>query len=191
MKRLIYIDTETTGLNANKHAIIQLAYIIEIEGQVKARGSFRINPFTYRKPREVDKNAMEVHKITEQVLRTYDDASETFEKFLALLNRYITPQERLTFVAYNSQFDIKFVQAWFMDNGRYNDYGYYFTWKDLDVFALTKYMAYMQVLPPMKSHTLSAMCEWLGLEFDGHDAVADIEATRDLHYKLISYIKKD
>ena len=35
MKRLIYIDTETTGLNANKHAIIQLAYIIEIEGQLR------------------------------------------------------------------------------------------------------------------------------------------------------------
>ena len=134
---------------------------------------------------------MEVHKITEPVLRTYDDASETFQKFLDLLNKYITPQERLTFVAYNSQFDINFVQAWFMDNGRHADYGYYFTWKDLDVFALVKYMAYMQVLPPMKSHTLSAICEWLELDFDGHDAVADIEATRDLHYKLISFIKKD
>jgi hypothetical protein len=33
------------------------------------------------------------------------------------------------------------------------------------------------------------MCKAIDLAFDGHDAVADIEATRDLHLHLVGYIK--
>lgn len=189
MTKLIYIDVETTGLNANKHAIIQLAYIIEINGKVKARGSYRINPKTYNKAREVDARALEVNGIAMEQLATFQDQADAFRSFLAVLEQYISLEERLTFVAYNSQFDIKFVQAWFQDNGRFNDYGRYFTYKDLDVFALVKYLVYCGHFSEVKSHTLGNMCKAIDLVFDGHDAVADIEATRDLHLHLVEYIK--
>lgn len=189
MTKLIYIDVETTGLNANKHAIIQLAYIIEINGKVKARGSYRINPKTYNKAREVDARALEVNGIAMEQLASYQDQSQAFISFLSVLEQYISLEEQLTFVAYNSQFDIKFVEAWFIDNGRRNDYGRYFTYKDLDVFALVKYLVYCGHFPEVKSHTLGNMCRAIDLAFDGHDAVADIEATRDLHLHLVEYIK--
>jgi DNA polymerase III epsilon subunit-like protein len=188
MTRLCYIDVETTGLNANKHAIAQLAYIIEINGKVKARGSFRINPKTYNKPKETDKRALEINGLTPEVLDTFQDAAEVFKLFKEILNQYISIEEKLTFVGYNSPFDIKFVQALFTDMGSV-DYGRYFTYKHLDVFALVKYLVYVGYFPDTKSHSLGSMCAAIDLSFDGHDAVADIEATRDLHKHLIEYIK--
>lgn len=189
MKNLCYIDVETTGLNANKHGIIQLGYIIEINGKVEASGSYRINPLTYNKPKEVEPRALEVNGITMEQLSSYQNQAKAFEEFKILLNSYISVEEKLTFVAYNSPFDIKFVQAWFTDNGS-NDYGRYFTYKDLDVFALVKYLVHFGYFPMLKSHTLGNICEYFGITLvDAHDALCDIEATRELHLKLCSFIK--
>ena len=192
MTKLCYIDVETTGLNANKHAIIQLAYIIEINGKVKAKGSYQINPKTYNKSREVEPRALEVNGITMEQLASYEDQAEAFIKFLRVLESHISIEEKLTFVAYNSPFDIKFVQAWFQDNGRQNDYGRYFTYKDLDVFALVKYLIHAGPLATMKSHKLSDLCEYFAITLtDTHDAISDIEATRELHLKLMNFIKSE
>jgi DNA polymerase III alpha subunit (gram-positive type) len=181
---------ETTGLNANKHAIIQLAYIIEINGKVKQRGSFRINPKTYNQPKVIEPAALEANGLSLEQLDLFNNSSECFEQFRQVLEKYISTDEKLTFVAYNSPFDIKFVQAWFMDNNRRNDYGRYFTYKDLDIFALVKYLAYAGPLRDLPSHKLSEVCKYFDINFDAHDAVADIEATRDLHLELMNYICK-
>lgn len=191
MTKLCYIDVETTGLNANKHAIIQLAFIIEIDGKVKQRGSYRINPKTYNKAREIEQAALDANGITREQLATFEDSGEAFIKFQQTLEKFISVGEKLTFVAYNSPFDIKFIQAWFMDNGRGNDYGRYFTYKDLDVFALVKYLVYAGPLRELPNHKLSEVCKHFDIAFDAHDAVADIEATRDLHLELMNFIKKD
>lgn len=189
MAKLCYIDVETTGLNANKHGIVQLAYIIEINGEVEARGSYKINPLTYNKPKELDQQALEINGITRGELECYPNQYEAFKEFKLMLNNYISTEEKLTFVAYNSQFDIKFVQAWFNDN-KSNDYGRYFTYKDLDVFALVKYLVYCGYFATLKSHSLAAICGYYDITFNSHDAVADIEATRDLHLKLCKFIKE-
>ncbi len=191
MTKLCYIDVETTGLNANKHAMIQLAYIIEVSGKVKQRGSFKINPKTYSKSKEIDNRALEVNGVTIEQLSSYEDSKAAFNKFKQVLEKFISVEEKLTLVAYNSQFDIKFVQSWFIDNGRGDDYSRYFTYKDLDVFALVKYLAYAGPLSSLKSHKLSDACEFFDIAFDTHDAVADIEATRDLHLELVKLITKD
>jgi len=108
MKKLCYIDVETTGLNANKHGIIQLGYIIEINGKVEASGSYQINPLTYNKPKEVEPRALEVNGITMEQLSSYQNQAKAFEEFKLLLNSYISVEEKLTFVAYNSPFDIRY-----------------------------------------------------------------------------------
>jgi len=59
VKKLLYVDTETTGLVAGHHAIIQLAYIIEIDGKVTKRGSYKINPKTYNHKVYVSPKALE------------------------------------------------------------------------------------------------------------------------------------
>ena len=187
MKRLCYIDVETTGLNVNKHAIIQLAYIIEIDGEVKETGSYKINPKSYSRKVEISSGALAISGTSIEDLETYDDSAECFAKFKKVLNSYIAVGEKLTLVAYNAVFDLKFLQAWFNDNGS-KDYGRYFTYKELDVFALVKYLVYLDAFPTLQSHTLSKMCEWAGIELEAHNALSDIIATRALQAKLLEYI---
>lgn len=183
--RLIYLDTETTGLQAGVHAILQIAYIIEIDGVVKKRGNFFINPKTYVKPRKVSPKALEVNGRTLEEFDDFTDAKTALNDFIKVLNRYIAVGEKLVPVAYNSSFDVRFIQDWFKDQGCL-DYGKYFSYKDLDVFQLVKYLGYCGLFNTGSSQKLSSACKTIGLEFDAHDAVADIEATRDLHLYLVN-----
>ena len=43
--KTLWFDTETTGLDANKHGIIQIAMLMEIDGKVEGELSFDVQPF--------------------------------------------------------------------------------------------------------------------------------------------------
>lgn len=47
MKKVLWIDTETTGLNPKVHGLREVAFIVEVDGVEKEKGVFKINPFTY------------------------------------------------------------------------------------------------------------------------------------------------
>ena len=47
MNKIFYFDTETTGLDPKRHDIIQLAYIVEINGEVKEEGEFKLQPIVH------------------------------------------------------------------------------------------------------------------------------------------------
>lgn len=42
--KILWIDTETTGLDPDKHGIIQLAMIVDIDGQIKGKEIFTMCP---------------------------------------------------------------------------------------------------------------------------------------------------
>ena len=47
MKKVLWLDVETTGLDCRKHGLREVGFIIEIDGVEVDKGVFRINPFTY------------------------------------------------------------------------------------------------------------------------------------------------
>ena len=57
MIKIIFIDTETGGVNAEKSALIQLSGIIEVDGTEKEKFNFYIKPFVNS---EVNEKALEV-----------------------------------------------------------------------------------------------------------------------------------
>jgi DNA polymerase III epsilon subunit-like protein len=192
MSKILYIDVETTGLVKYTAAIIQLAYIIEIDGVVKKRGSFKINPETYNKPVTISDKALEVNGITPEEFRKFQHSKEACEEFIEILKRYVdvsNKEDKFKLVAYNANFDAGFVQEWFKDNKR-SAYGLLIDYRHLDPFEIFKFYVYTGVIEhKYNSFDLEHACKTIGLEFDGHDAVADIEATRDLFQYLIRLTK--
>ncbi len=188
MSKLIFIDVETTGLVKYIHGIIQLAYIIEIDGVVKKRGSYMINPLSYNREIQITDKALEVNGHTRDGLDEFTDSTEACKEFVAVLNSFIDrfdKTDKFKFVGYNSKFDTGFVQEWFTDSG-FDSYGNYIDYRDLDVFGLVKYLVHLDKFKMLgNSMSLVAACKAMGLELDAHNAIADIEATRDLHHYLI------
>ena len=68
MAKLIFIDTETTGLNPEKHSIVQCAGIIVIDGEEKFRFNLPICP---RQGTRADPEALKIIGKTPDELRAY------------------------------------------------------------------------------------------------------------------------
>lgn len=199
-KKILYIDVETTGLIKYVHGIIQLAYIIEIDGQVKKRGQFKIDPRTYKKDIKITEAALRVNGHTPEQFNHYQDSREACVEFVAILQQFVdrnTWDDQFKFIGFNGGFDVGFVQEWFRDSGFTKNFGggteeyaKLINYKDIDPFALIKYLNFYGVIDIGPKENLVACCkELLDLELDAHDAAADIEATRDLHLHLVELIK--
>lgn len=184
MKKVIYIDTETTGLDKVKHGMRELAYIIEVDGEELESGLFKINPLTYNKEVEIDQKALDISNKTLDEITSdeYADSVDCFNSFIETLDKYIDKfdkEDKFIVNGYNTPFDTGFIQEWFKDNN-HKYYGSYFNYKELDVFALVKFLKYMDFIDT-PSDKLEIICEYFNVELEAHNALDDIRATKKLN----------
>lgn len=186
--KAFYFDVETTGLDNSTAGLTQMAAIVVIDGEEVDSINLDINPYTYSREVQVSPKALNVTGKTEEMLRDYPQSAVSFHKLVTFLDKYINrydKTDKFIPVGYNSQFDMGFLQAWFKDNG-HMFFGSYFQYKDVDVFALVKHLAFLGAINS-DNHKLGTMCDKFGVSLgeDAHDALADIRATRELYRKLI------
>ena len=191
MNKLIYIDTETTGLFPNKHGLTQLAAIVVIDGKEINSVNMNINPKTYCTfTPEIEDVALEIQGKTREEIALNLKSNYQFKEFVSGINPYLKEDEKFQIVGYNTSFDIGFVKAWFKDNdAKFSDY---FTYKDIDVFALVKHLRLLGLMDDCENDKLSTVCKYFSIELDAHDAMNDIVATRELYQYLVhEYITTD
>ena len=193
--KLVYIDTETTGFDPKKNALIQIGFIYEEDGKVIGRKTYNIKPW---EGCEWNPDAIEKTGITPEIAATYQDSKEAFNHFTRVLGKYINRYDKADkafFVGYNAKFDEEFIRDWFIRNAETerdkqfgNGYGCFFWTPCVDVmqFALFRTMGSRASFPNFQ---LGTVCQALGIEFneeDAHDALYDITKTRELLLKLKS-----
>ena len=191
MNKIIFIDTETGGVNAEKSALIQLSGIIEVNGVEKEKFNFYIKPF---KNSEVNEKALEVQGRTLEELRTdkYIDESIIYKKFLEILDKYIDKydkNDKFIVAGYNVKFDIDILKALFERNNNKFLFSY-FNSSMLDPLYSVRLLQVAGMLPVLENNKLETWCKHFGIEFAAHDSLEDIEATKKLIGKLILLIRK-
>lgn len=183
MTKLLYLDTETTGLYANKHGLTQVAAIIVIDGEEKDRINLKINTNTYPRPIKFEEKALEINGETIESIASYANSDDQLRKFVDLLDFYLGTDDTYQVVGYNVSFDIGFIKAWFKDW----DYKYseFFSYKDIDVLALVRNLQLSGVIDT-ENAKLGTLCDYFDIPLDAHDAMNDIEATRTLYQLLVN-----
>ena len=185
--KIFYFDTETTGLDPQKNDIIQLAYIVEIDGEVKEEGEFKLQPINYD---TVEKGALEVNKITIEQLKTYPQPQLVHGQIVNLLDKYVdkyNKMDKFLPAGYNVKFDMDmFRQFFFKNNHKY--FGSYFGYHMLDPVTFLMFLE-LKGLIKLDSYKLVDVCKYFGIELDAHDALSDIKATRELVHKLMEFLK--
>ncbi|MDD9899257.1 MAG: 3'-5' exonuclease [Candidatus Melainabacteria bacterium] len=152
----IYIDLETTGLNANQDRICQIGVILDDGREI----SSLVNP-----EMNIPKQVSDLHGITNE--RVVDAP-----KFVDLAAQLVEELEAAqVFVAYNYAFDFQFLQNELFRTVQYE------LREDSFVF-LDPYKIFKTMFP----HNLSnAYKFYTGKELDGaHDAINDIRATKEI-----------
>ena len=187
MKKVLWLDVETTGLDCRKHGLREVGFIIEIDGVEVDKGVFKINPFTYTtKDVEIDDYALEISKVSIEDLKSYDRVSYCFKELMKKLVKYVNVNDKndcFVIAGYNTAFDIGFIKEWFKEMGLLDSYKDLFHYKSLDVFSIVFALRHLGI-NSAENDKLETMCNYFGIEIEAHNALSDIEATKKL-YELI------
>ena len=186
MNKILWIDTKTTGLNPTKHGLRELAYILIIDGQVIKKDVLQIDTRTYKTYVEIDDKALELSNVTIEDFDNFDDSAYAFDKFSTLLE-YVDKEDKndyFTLAGFNVKFDNDFLREWFYDNDEGAEFKNYFHYKVIDVFALVIPLKHLGFIDT-ENDKLKTVCEYFNIPIDAHNALSDIEATKNL-YELIS-----
>ena len=179
--KICWIDLETTGLDENKHGIIQIGSIIEEDGVILDKFNIKLKPF---KLDFLSKNALEINNTTIEQIKKYTNPLEAFDKFQKFLSNHVDKYDKydkLILAGKNiNAFDMKFLKRFFE---KCND-DYFFSWfhkMGIELNTTTaEYMIFNGFISD--AYNLKTLCEAFAVNLDEHDAMSDIEATRKLYY---------
>lgn len=189
-KKVLYIDTETTGTDHVKNDVIQIGLIIVIDGYVEGKGELFAQPFNYD---NIEQDAIKVHGITEEMMRTFPTPQETHAKLIKILEKYVNkldPKDKFWPAGYNVRFDLDFMSSFFQKCGD-KFWGSWQNWKWLDPLPLIRIMEFKGIIPEdmLENHKLETVLKYFSIDIgQAHDAMADVEATRTLLSKVGGYI---
>ena len=197
--KILFYDTETTGLDAKVHGIHQLAGEMMIDGLVMNDFEYRIKPF---EGCAIDAAALEVSNTSISDLMQYEEENRQLFNFRCTINNWCVPHlnDRFFLAGWRvPEFDNKFLQAMFERNNAMDEFKSFFWSNPIDVKVLaTQYL--IDKRPEMKSFSLVSVAKYLGVEVDRlrlHNAAYDAylcrrvyEIVTGLHIKDKKILKK-
>ena len=181
--KILYFDTETTGLDPIRNDIIDLSLIIEIGGEVKHEESFKMQPFDYT---TVEQGALDTHGMTVEQMKTFENPVESYRRIVELFGKYVNKYDkadRFYPAGYNCQFDINFLVQLFKKADPTNKFGLgsWIKWCLFDMMQqLRNEIFLLGGNSPYDNFKLSTVAAKHGIELKAHDALSDIRATREL-----------
>ena len=187
MNKILWFDLETTGVDPNKNAIIQIAAMIEHEGKI-------IDTFTSNmKPHYsalVDDKALSVNGITREALAGYQEPIEVYGNFRGFCQKHGTGNKSDRFIpaGYNVSFDLDFINSWHnqISGGPY-EFWTFLQFQPIDVYPVLVNLWRMGVLP-INNVRLETVCDLFEIPIKAHDAMSDIAATRELTERVMGPI---
>lgn len=192
MKKILYLDTETTGLNPKHHDVVQVAGIIEINGRIREEFSIYTQPFDYN---TIQKKALDVNKLTVKKLRTFDHPLVGVAKFIALVDKYIDryePSDKFIVIAHNAPFDYNFIREWWYKSETKIPFNSYFHRSMIDTVSIFKCLMSSNLIK-IKNSKLSTIADYYGISFGklgSHNALADTRVLFESYKSTLPLIRK-
>lgn len=182
--KLLFIDTETTGLDSKLNDIIQIGGLYEEDGKIVEEFNFKCQPKDYN---NISSKALEVNKITVATMQTYPTADATCKEFLKVLRRSADYDNKVSPIGANCKFDIDFLIKFFDKNnggymGRYID-----LYSAFDITGVCRALKHLGIIK-VSDCKLGTLATYFKVKNENaHDALADAKVTREIYHIL----KKD
>lgn len=156
MKKRVYLDLETTGFDPKKDEIIEVAFIIEEDGNETLRYETLVRP-----EGDIPEIVQQITNITPQM------AAEQGRPWAEVQQEIFPLLEGATMIGHNIDFDIRFLQANGVDFPSRNR---------IDTHELARILWVDKA-----SYSLEVLAEELQLDHtDAHRAMSDVIASREL-----------
>ncbi|HPK19635.1 MAG TPA: 3'-5' exonuclease, partial [Syntrophales bacterium] len=181
---------ETTGLYAPGAGLVQVAGIVEIDGEEVETFDLRCRPF----PGDLlNKDALQIIGKTREELAALPDPADTFRELLDVLDRHVDrfdKADKFFMVAYNASFDNEHLRAWWKKcGGEY--FGAYFWTPPLCVMTLAG-IALRPSRPDLPNFKLATVAQAMRITADGdpHDALTDVRLSAGIWRRLLRAAEK-
>lgn len=192
MTKLLFFDTETTGLDKKLNSIISMAGVIDsTQGEIVQTVSFDIQmqPFSYE---NIDEGALKINHTTIDELKTRKPFADGINEFLTLLDSYIDKydkNDKFTLVGYNIRFDLDMLYEGCQSIGQ-KFLMSYIKGHTVDVYEIMKFLNVAKCWN-MPAINLGKAIELFNIKNSNeHTSLGDTLAVRELYYYLISnYLK--
>ena len=185
--KILWVDTETTGLRPWVHDIHQLAVLVEIDGAIVEEILFKMQPIDMT---TVEARALAVSNTEYDDLMTFENPLTAFQQFTALMDKYVKrtdKNDKFVFAGHNAPFDYEFVRHLFKKLGQ-TGFNQYLEYKTLDTYALA-YMINYKIPLGTDNLKLETLCNRFDIPIEAHQALNDIQATRALFMELGEFIQ--
>lgn len=193
MNKILWLDTETTGVDPEKDSIIEIGIIyqdlktgaIEEFSQYIKLESYpdNFNETEAIKVNGLTKEFLEKNGITEK------EAYYNLMRFLnERLDRY-NPSDKCILAGYNVNFDDDFMRALFEKYGN-KYYGSFISFLKIDVVNLIAQCNLLGIIPDLKNYKLETVKDLFLIKSESHKAINDIRDTKSL-YTILSEKLKD
>jgi DNA polymerase III subunit epsilon len=193
--KVFWFDCETTGLDPEKCAIIQLAALIEIDNEIVETMDLYMRPLkaeekehTANGPVEddlVNESALSINEWTLEEVFEGDHPKTAINELTATLAKYVDrydKRDKFICGGKNVKFDVDFLRCCFKKVGN-NYFGSYFFSVQKELEALVAEMVSEKGLR-LNNYRLETLCDHFKVDIDAHEAMSDIIATRKLYYIL-------
>ncbi len=184
--RLLFVDTETGGLDPNKHSLLSIGFVVwdAIDGEL-----FSDEYYVYSENYCVTKTAARLNHYDANHQQVSSHKPEyVVENLIGLRCRYFSEYSAIPLAGHNIAFDIQFIKKIFSACGR--SYEKLFSHRLVDTYSIIKYLADCQLLPDSITSSAKAF-KYFDICVSGrHTALGDARATMQLYSKLISILKE-
>ena len=183
--RLLFIDTETGGLNPDKHSLLSLAMVIWEDMEIIDSQEILINDGIL----SVTQEALSVNKINiEKHKQLAISPSQAMEGIFSFISKHFPLHRKITLAGHNVHFDVHFLRVFFSRNNK--DFGKFFSHRIIDTSSILYYL-YLAGHLKQKAISSDEAFDLFEIQVNGrHTALGDAIATAELFTKLLYLIKK-
>ena len=188
--KLLYLDTETTGLTDNS-AIVQIAGAIEVDNEVVEWFNIRCKP---HEGADISEDALRTIGLTLDDLNKEQEPKEALKELESIFAKYIDrydKNDKLIMICHNYPFDFRMLYNFYNRLG--NKYmGSFIDFKlNVCTLNLVKALQVMQILPILENNKLETWCKYFNVSLENaHDALEDIKATREVYKNIAKVLEK-
>lgn len=182
--RLLFIDTETGGLDPDKHSLLSLAMVVWEDMEIIDSQELLLNDGKL----SVTAEALSINKIDiEKHKQSALSPSQAIEKLFLFVDKHFPGQRKITLAGHNVQFDVNFLRVFFSRNNE--DFSKYFSHRIIDTSSI---LYYLYLAGHIKHRAISSdeAFDLFKIKVEGrHTALGDARATAKLFNKLL-YLTK-
>ena len=185
MKRLLFIDTETGGLDFRKNSLLTIGFVVwdkEYGILYKKEVCQKLDKYIIEKS-ALEINHFDINKINKDDILS---AHEIEKVIISIKNEFFSDKKLIPLAGHNVNFDTNFIREMFEQNNL--DYDKLFLHRIVDTYSIVRFLIDVGKLPEGIDNSSGAF-DYFNIKVNGrHTALGDAIATAELYEKLLTIV---